>query len=244
MVLVQKVSTVCVSKAAVPVGAALILGSFLIPNFSAASTGSWATEPSWANGAASDTSVTRRPSYSSQDRSKPVSPYAPGSNNVALDVGQVFLMGDLGTNYNDNIGAQIHYTYGVSNIFGFDSSLGYSEHSDGRFSMTTLLTGMRTNLAWYDKVVPYLVFGLGFYKPSYQVLVNNGNGVVNSSVSPILFGVHLGPGIDLELTDQLFFGAALTFHDVFGSSRATADGRYLDVGGTYTSFLLHAGVTF
>ncbi len=153
-------------------------------------------------------------------------------------------MGDLGANYNDNIGGQIHYTYGVSNLFGFDTSLGYSEHSDGQFSMTTLLTGLRTNLAWYDKVVPYLVFGLGFYKPSYQVLVNNGGVVTNSSVSPILFGVHLGPGIDLELTDQLFFGAALTFHDVFGSSRAAANGSQIDVGGTYTSFLLHAGVTF
>ena len=35
--------------------------------------------------------------------------------------------------------------------------------------MTTLLTGLRTNLAWYDKVVPYFVFGLGFYSPSFDV---------------------------------------------------------------------------
>jgi hypothetical protein len=152
-------------------------------------------------------------------------------------------MGDLASNYNDNIGAQLHYTYGVSDLFGFDSSLGYSEHSDGKFSMTTLLTGMRTNLAWYDKVVPYVVFGLGFYKPSYS-LGAAGPSLISESVSPILFGVHLGPGIDLELTKNLFFGAALTFHDIFGSQRFTADGRAQEVGGTYTSFLLHAGITF
>jgi hypothetical protein len=59
----------------------------------------------------------------------------------------------------------------------------------------------------------------------------------------VLFGVHLGPGVDLELTKQLFFGAALTFHDMFGTTRMTQAGEK-EVGGTYTSFFLRAGVTF
>jgi hypothetical protein len=192
----------------------------------------------------SDSSIARRSALKSSDRA-PSSPFAPGSNNLSLDVGQVFLMGDLATQYNDDIGAQLHYTYGVSNLFGFDASLGYSRHSEGQFSMTTLLTGLRTNLAWYDKVVPYLVFGLGFYRPSYQMLLSDGSGGgTNSSVAPILFGVHLGPGIDLALSEQIFFGASLTFHDVFGSNRSIGNNRTLDVGGTYTTFLLRAGVTF
>jgi hypothetical protein len=153
-------------------------------------------------------------------------------------------MGNLGGAYSDNIGTQVHYTYGVSDLFGFDSSLGYSDHSDGKFSMTTLLTGLRMNLSWYDKVIPYAVFGLGFYRPSFQVASNKAVISEPTTIAPVLFGVHMGPGVDLELTKQFFFGAALTFHDIFGSERLTPTGGLIDVGGTYTTFLLHAGVTF
>ncbi len=165
-----------------------------------------------------------------------ISPFSPGSNNLALDLGQVFLMGNLSSNFADSIGFRVHYTYGVSDMFGFDTSIGYSEHSDGKYSLATLLAGMRTNLSWYDKIVPYLVFGLGFYKPSRLVSPS-------VTVSPVEFGVHLGPGVDLELTRQLYFGAALTFHNMFGALKQTPGG-VVDFGGTFTSFLLHLGTTF
>ncbi len=125
-------------------------------------------------------------------------------------------------------------------MFGFDSSLGYSDHSDGGYSQTTLLTGLRTNLAWYDKVIPYIGFGLGFYKPSYKYTQADGS---SRNESPLLFGLHFGPGVDLEITKQLFFGAALTFHNMFGTTKMTAQGE-TSLGGSYTSFMLRAGVTF
>lgn len=202
----------------------------------ASAASSWSTQPSWKSSPAGEARTSKKASSVERD-SAPTSPFAPGSNNVALDVGQVFLLGDLGSRYTDNIGTQLHYTYGVSDIFGFDSSFGYSSHADGKFSMVSLLTGLRTNLAWYDKVIPYATFGLGFYKPSYQI-------TPTYSESPLLFGVHLGPGVDLELTKQLYFGASLTFNDVFGGSRVLQNGQVMDMGGTYTTFFLHAGVTF
>jgi len=167
-----------------------------------------------------------------------VTPFSPGSNNLSLDIGQVFLMGDLAEDYSDNIGTQVHYSYGVSDLFAFDTSLGISSHSQGNFSMGSLTTGLRTNLAWYDKVVPYAIFGLGFYRPNYQI-------TTTSNLSPILFGVHLGAGVDLEISNRVFFGASLTFHDIFSSTR-TIDGSSTaySVGGTYISFLVRAGVTF
>lgn len=215
-----------------------------LPALAATSSG-WNSSPNWASEENRNPPPAQRKSLFSQDSRTPISPFSPGSNNFALDIGQVFLMGDLGTNYADSIGAQLHYTYGVSDLFGFDASIGYSDHADGEFSMTTAVAGLRTNLAWYDKVVPYLVFGLGFYRPSYQIRTAGPGGALSNitSTSPVLFGVHLGPGVDLELTKQLFFGASLTFHDVFGSVRTTAAGP-LSVGGTFTSFLLHAGVSF
>jgi hypothetical protein len=87
---------------------------------------------------------------------------------------------------------------------------------------------------------------MGFYRPSYQESVPGGPGqpASSSTLAPVLFGVHIGPGVDLELTKQMYFGAALTFHDVFGSVKDDATGLQKDVGGTYASFLLHVGYTF
>jgi hypothetical protein len=206
---------------------------------------SWSSQPSWAaSPPTTDVGARKSGSYnrsvSTSESRYNIAPFSPGSHNVALEIGQVFLMGDLGDNYNDSIGTQLHYTYGVSDMFGFDSSLGYSDHSDGGYSQTTLLAGLRTNLAWYDKVIPYVTFGLGFYKPSYKFPQVGG---YSTSASPILFGLHLGPGVDLEITKQFFFGAALTFHNMFGTTKMTTQGER-ELGGTYTSFNLRAGVTF
>jgi hypothetical protein len=205
----------------------------------ASAMAAWSNKPAWANNpgtANAESAAPRRPAPAYRESRNRISPFAPESNNVSLAVGQVFLMGDL-ANYSDAIGAEVQYTYGVSEMFGFQSSLGYSSHSDGKYSMGTLLTGVRANLSWYDKVIPYAVVGLGFYKPRMQF-------EDLSSVSPLLFGLHLGPGIDLQLTRDLFFGAGLTFHDIFGNDEKLANGRVQSVGGTYTTFLIHAGISF
>jgi len=202
-----------------------------------AATNSWNSNPSWAsaNTAPTENRAPRR-LPAREARKNNLSPFAPESNNVSLAVGQVFLMGDL-SNYSDSIGTELHYTYGVSDMFGFNAALGRSSHSDGRYSQTTLTTGLRANLSWFDKVVPYAILGLGFYKPRVEI-------DDTQSLSPLLFGVHFGPGIDLQITRELFFGAGLTFHDIFGSEQKLQNGKVQNVGGTYTTFLVHAGVTF
>jgi hypothetical protein len=224
---------------------ALSLGALVFSGQVANAAASWSNQPSWASAEPSAPATSRR------SRERPakseVSPFSPGSHNVSVDLGQVFMMGDLGDRYDSSIGTQVHYTYGVSDLFGFDGSVGYSEHSNGAFSMITALMGVRSNLAWYDKVVPYGVFGMGFYKPSYQISATGPTGAAipgtATSLSPLLFGVHLGPGVDLALTDQVFFGASLTFHDIFGNTQIV-NNQPFDVGGTFTTFLVRAGVTF
>jgi len=146
-------------------------------------------------------------------------------------------MGDLGNNYTDNLGMEAEYTYGVSDLFGFNANLGYSDHSDGKFSMTSFSTGLRTNLSWYDRVIPYVVIGLGFYRPDIQISETQ-------SISPITFGMHLGGGIDLQITKQMFFGAGLTFHDMFSTTNMNpVTGQNMSISGTYTTFLVHAGMS-
>ena len=198
---------------------------------------SWANSPDWAQPSSSarnrNIPNNRRRNY---EEMRKVTPFSPDSHNVALDVGQVFLMGDLSDRYTDSIGGQLHYTYGVSDLFSFDSALGYSAHKDNSFSMTTLKTGLRVNLSWYDKIIPYATFGLGFYAVDHKVSEGE-------SVSPILFGLHLGPGVNLSVSEQFFVGTSLTFHDIFGTTEFTPSGIPVKVGGTYTTFMLNAGIT-
>jgi hypothetical protein len=174
-----------------------------------------------------------------------ISPFSPDSHNVSFHLGQVFLMGDEAKLYKDSIGMRLNYTYGVSDIFGFDSSFGFSEHSQGGFSMASLLTGVRTNLNWFDKIIPYGIFGMGFYKPSYKITpITNASGV--------LFGIHMGLGLDLSISEHVFFGTQLTFYNVFRNTVYSPDNSkeiggvgssFREIGGNTSSFLVHAGVT-
>ena len=221
-------------------------------SFAAVDRGGWSPSSGmamsgWQPNESSRTSAPIR--YQNSSRNGAISPFSPGSHNLAVDLGQVFLIGEL-SQFSNNLGAQAHYTYGVSDLFGFQVSTGYSEHSDGEFSIFSLLTGMRVNLSWYDRMVPYLNFGLGFYYPSYPDKTsssNNPSGEKSSDtahVGGLLFGVHVGPGVSLEVSQNLFFGIGLTFHNIFSAKKYLNDGKPIDLGGNYLSFLLHLGATF
>jgi len=219
-------------------GCLLLVGTILgtlLPEASWAAA-QWSKDSGWGDADESSQRKGRSSTRLSSSRYQ-VSPFSPGSNNLGIDIGQIFLMGDLTRDYADSIGTQIRYTYGVSEMFGFDASFSYSSHTDNKFSLAALKTGIRMNLAWFDKVIPYTTFGLGFFRPAIEVSANN-------VVSPVLFGLHGGAGVNLEVTQQLFFGASLTLHDMFGTKKELADGRVISVDGNYTSFLLNAGVTF
>lgn len=183
-----------------------------------------------------------------EKRSRPqLAPFSPGSSNVAIEEGQIFLLGSLGSRYSNSLSTNVHYTYGVSDLFDFESSLGYSNYSSGQFSMWNFLTGFRTNLAWYDKVIPYASAGVGFYKTTYDLGPGSPGvppGTSSTSISPLLFGIYFGPGVDLEVTRNLFFGGSFTFNNIFGKTETLANNQPFDVGGSYTAFFVHAGVTF
>lgn len=221
---------------------ALIIGLAFTATFSVLEISEAASK--WSSGSSTPDWRKIRTSQSSRAKNpytrKSVTPFSPGSNNVSIDIGQVLLMGDLTDYYTNNLGFRTQYTYGVSDIFAFNANLGFSEHGDD-FSMALLTTGMRINLAWFDRIVPYGIFGLGFYNPTYKERV----GGTKVSVSPVLFGLHLGPGVNLLITDSIYFGSSLTFHSAFTTTKKIPlTDRYRTVGGTFTSFLLHAGLSF
>ena len=174
---------------------------------------------------------------STNDDSPPVTPFSPGSQNLSLGVGQVFLLGDLGNVYDSALGPEVHYDYGVSDMFAFESNFGYHSHTNGELSVWNLNAGVRANLMYFDQLIPYVTVGLGFYHPSFT-LANN------ATVSSLLFGMQLGAGIDLMMTKQLFFGTSLTYNDMFDSSKKDSNGNNQSLGGSFISFMIHLGITF
>lgn len=222
-----------------------LFGVLIITPALAHATGSWKSDPDWAR---EDRERIRRDANEevglskkafSRERRREVSPFAPDTHNIAVDVGQVFLMGDMAANYSNAIGARLHYTYGVSEMFGFDGSVGFSNHSGGKFNMLSAQTGLRVNLSFFDKIVPFAVAGMGFYRPSFDIPMETGV----ETVAPIAFGLHIGPGVHLEVTNRLFFGVSLQFQTLFNSRQLLSNNRAVDVGGSFTSFFLHAGFT-
>ncbi|MBC7386362.1 MAG: outer membrane beta-barrel protein [Cryobacterium sp.] len=218
---------------------ALLLGLFTVN----AKASSWTDDDSWKTASPyyyGDQGPSTKDQYKTgtlerriRHKPKTLSPFTPDSNNVSLDIGQNFL---VGSDYQDAIGLQGSYTYGVSNLLAFTSALGYSGHSEGKYSKLHLLMGPRLNLASYDRVIPYINGGLGFYHATREMSPLN-------SISGTMFGVHLGAGADLQLTRETYFGAALTYHQLFGTNKETTLGP-IDLASNYITFMAHVGYTF
>jgi hypothetical protein len=90
---------------------------------------------------------------------------------------------------------------------------------------------------YFDQLVPFATVGMGFYSPSYTY--SNG-----STASSLLFGMQMGSGIDLLISNAVFFGAKLNYNTMFNSTKTASDGVSRNLGGAYLSFMVHAGMTF
>ncbi len=167
----------------------------------------------------------------------PRGPFSPGTHNLSLGIGQIFLLGRLGNSYENSIGPELVYTYGVSDLFAFDSNFGYHTHSNGTLSVWNINAGLRTNLVFFDQLVPFASLGLGFYHPSLTF-------PTGGTASSLLFGMQLATGIDLLISNEVFFGTRLSYNDMFNSSKKDSNGVSQSLGGSFISFMVHAGLTF
>jgi hypothetical protein len=164
-------------------------------------------------------------------------PFAPNTHNLSMGVGQFFLLGKLSNNYENAIGPELNYTYGVSDLFSFQTHFAYHSHSSGAFSAWNLAAGLRANLMYFDQLVPFASVGLGFFNPTFTL-------ADSATVSGLLFGMQIGTGIDLMISNRVFFGAKMMYHNMFDSSKKDSKGNLQDLGGAFASFTVHAGLTF
>jgi opacity protein-like surface antigen len=244
---------------AITLGLSTMLASLFIPSLADAS--SWGSGSRSNSYTPSDQARVQRSAPTSYATKEPDHPFAPESHNVAFNLGQVFLTGDLGQKYADSIGFELQYTYGVSEIFALDASLGWSSHGvdpvkqplnkTASLNMVSLRTGIRAHLSYFDKIIPYVGFGFGFYNISEDfgaatqgVSLAPTNNASNNSISALQFGMHVGPGVTLLLSKNMFFGSQITYSNIFTSTKEDNAGALRQVGGAYLGFMINGGMTF
>jgi len=135
-----------------------------------------------------------------------------GDFSFGLDAGQVGLTGAGTSSYGSNgFGFGGYLTYAASDLFDLDMNMIYSPHSNaGNSSNATYGTlGLKFGMS-FDKILPYLTGGIGFYHNSVDF--------VGVSDSASAFGFNIGGGLDVELGSRVRIGLLVRYHPIFGKS--------------------------
>jgi opacity protein-like surface antigen len=151
-------------------------------------------------------------------------------------VGQVWPAGELATNIDGTVAPGLFYEYAASDVFSVYASGVRSSHNEGLLKLLSTNVGIKANLVYFDKLSPYALLGAGLYfvKKQYGL----------ETARKTNFGLHLGLGAELDLSEQFFVGLELDVHNLFsGAVNLPARGR-TEISGRWTGFFLRGGVRF
>lgn len=164
---------------------------------------------------------------------------ADGDHSAGLMVGQVWTSGEIGKDVDGAVAPGIFYEYGASDIFSLYASAVTSKHNDERLKLTSTNLGMKAHLLFVDKLSPYALVGAGLY------FVKRTVGPPNLEIAKkTVFGLHLGLGAELDLSQKFFVALELDIHNLFsGSVNLPAHGR-TEISGRWSGFFLKGGVRF
>lgn len=164
---------------------------------------------------------------------------AEGDHSAGLMVGQVWPNGDIGNGLDGNAAPGIFYEYSASEVFSLYAQAVPSTHNDGVLKVTATSMGMKAHLVYYDKLAPYVMVGAGLYFVDREV-----GGAVRERAKKTVFGVHLGLGAELDLSEMFFIGLQFDIHNLFsGSVNLPVNGK-TEISGRTTGFFLRGGVRF
>lgn len=151
-------------------------------------------------------------------------------------IGQVWPAGEIGKNVDANMAPGIFYEYTASDVFSLYASGVQSYHSDGLLKLLSTNLGMKANLVYFDKLSPYALVGAGLYTVRKRIGAE--------TVKKTNFGLHLGLGAELDLSDLFFIGLEFDIHNLFSSTVTLANGGRQEISGRWTGFFLRGGVRF
>ncbi|MBT3981062.1 MAG: hypothetical protein HOE90_06890 [Bacteriovoracaceae bacterium] len=163
----------------------------------------------------------------------------PKKHALGLGIGQTFLTGNFADNGEDKITFDVMYSYNASYSFDVLADLYYSKHQLGEKSVTTAGAsfGVKSKFFQFDSFSPYVLGGLGFYRPT---TVRDIDGVLTASTKKVVFGSHVGVGSDLKLNERVSVGILGHYHNPFDVKQETGG----DIEGSYFKLLLTAAFIF
>ncbi len=166
---------------------------------------------------------------------------APTEGNMVAGfmVGQAWPAGQIGQNVSSGtVSPGLFYEYEASDVFALYAQGVYANYDSGALKTTSTNLGMKAHLVYYDKLAPFVLVGAGLY------FVNEGNTPTPPiTASKTLFGLHLGAGADLDISERFLIGLQFDVHTIFTGTAITSAGN-VSVSGHWTGFFLRGGVRF
>jgi len=150
-------------------------------------------------------------------------------HSVGFGLGQTFLIGDF-EKYGDNkITGEAFYSYSASYSFDMLLNFHYSEHEykDNLVSLMGLSVSIKGKYFDFDSFSPFLMGGLGFYRPRIRIDDEWSEGKNT-------FGFNVGGGVDLQLNDKVTIGILGHYHNPFDVKQDDMK----DVRGSYFKLLM------
>lgn len=164
------------------------------------------------------------------------------SNAAGFQFGQVWPAGAIGHNADGSIAPGIFYEYAASPIFSVQVNLIRSSHND-ILTLFSTTAGIRANLTYYDRLVPYATAGVGLYSV-HRKLDNPTVGGPMLEVNTTNFGLNFGLGADLDLSESFFMGLWVGLHNLFGAKTSTSAGTTEENSGRWSALFIRAGMRF
>lgn len=154
-------------------------------------------------------------------------------HSFGVGIGQTFLLGDFSSDGEDKMTLDFFYGYKASYSFDFLLNLHFSSHENNaeEVNLMGLAMSIKSKVYDYDSFSPYLMGGLGFYRPT---TTRNFSGTYKESEGKYVFGFNLGAGADLRLNEKFSIGVMTQFHKPFDIDQENQK----DVSGAYIKLLL------
>lgn len=159
-------------------------------------------------------------------------------HSVGLMVGQTWPAGEIGKNVDGAVAPGLTYEYAASDVFSVYASGIHSSHNDGALKITSTNVGIKANLLYLDKLAPYAMVGAGLYFVKKEI------GAAREVAKKTNFGLHLGLGAELDLSEMFFIGLEFDIHNLFAGTVNLPTAGRTEISGRWTGFFLRGGVRF
>ena len=164
-----------------------------------------------------------------------------GEHSAGLAIGQAWPSGDMASgNIDSSIAPQLFYEYEASDIFSLFANAMPLNHTDGKLKMTATALGIKANLIYYDKLSPYALLGMGLYFVDKEFITAG----VTERGKKTLFGIQLGVGADVDISEHFFAGMGFHLHNLFSNNTTLAQAGRVELSGREAVLFFRAGVRF